>query len=57
MMFETVRDVLTWLPEQVHPADLPAWHIDELLKRRADAEERPGLGKPWREVIGKLDGK
>ena len=44
---------LIWdsLPDEVGPADLPAWHLAELAKRRAEAEANPGIGKPWREML------
>lgn len=50
---------LIWdsLPEQIDPADIPAWHLAELAKRRADAEENPGVGRPWREVLERLGTK
>jgi len=40
---------LIWdsLPENVNPDEVPAWHLAELAKRRADAEASPGAGKPW----------
>jgi putative addiction module component (TIGR02574 family) len=40
------------LPEEVDPQDVPEWHRVELARRRADAESRPGLVRPWREVLG-----
>ena len=50
---------LIWesLPEPVQPTDVPAWHLAELAKRRAEAAESPGAGKPWREVLDQLKGK
>ena len=47
---------LIWdsLPQQVDAADVPAWHLAELAKRRADAKANPRQGKPWREVLGQL---
>ena len=48
---------LIWdsLPEQVSPEEIPAWHLAELAKRRAAAEARPGVGRPWWEVLGPLE--
>ncbi len=40
------------LPSAVEPADVPAWHLEELARRRADADARPGEGRPWRDVLG-----
>jgi putative addiction module component (TIGR02574 family) len=47
---------LIWdsLPEQVDAADVPAWHLAEIAKRRAEAEANPRQGKPWREVLDQL---
>ena len=47
---------LIWdsLPEQVEPADVSAWHLAQLAKRRAEAEANPGVGKPWRAVLERL---
>jgi putative addiction module component (TIGR02574 family) len=47
---------LIWdsLPEHVDAADVPAWHLAELANRRAEADASPGIGKPWREVLGEL---
>lgn len=43
------------LPEQVAPDEVPAWHLAELAKRRAAAIAEPGLGKPWREVLDRIE--
>lgn len=50
---------LIWesLPDQVDPADVPAWHLAELAERRAAAEVDPGASKPWREVVDRLGAK
>jgi putative addiction module component (TIGR02574 family) len=42
------------LPDQVDAADVPDWHLAELARRRAEADDRPGEGKPWREVLDQL---
>jgi putative addiction module component (TIGR02574 family) len=42
------------LPESVEPAEVPDWHLVELARRRAEAEVRPGEGRPWREVLESL---
>jgi len=44
------------LPESVEPQDVPEWHLVELAQRRAEAETRPGEGRPWREVLDSLRG-
>jgi len=53
---ELIEQIWDSLPEQVEPGDIPEWHLAELTRRRADAEAKPGLGKPWREVLNKLEG-
>ena len=59
----SVRDQLNlieqiWdsLPDQVEPQDIPDWHVAERAKRRASAAESPGVGRPWREVLERLEG-
>jgi putative addiction module component (TIGR02574 family) len=51
---ELIELIWDTLPEQVEPADVPPWHLAELARRRADAEAKPGVGKPWREVLDQL---
>ena len=53
---ELIEQIWNSLPEQVAPQDVPDWHLAELAKRRAQAEAHPGQGKPWREVLGPLEG-
>lgn len=43
------------LEDTIVPGDTPAWHFAELAKRRAEAQLRPGEGKPWREVMDSLE--
>ena len=47
---------LIWasLPATIDPKDVPAWHLAELELRRAEADAKPGAGKPWREVLDGL---
>jgi putative addiction module component (TIGR02574 family) len=54
---ELIEEIWSSLPEQVDPADVPPWHLEELARRRAEAASRPGVGKPWREVLGSLGAK
>jgi putative addiction module component (TIGR02574 family) len=51
---ELIEQIWDSLPEQVTPEEVPPWHLEELARRRAEAQARPGVGKPWREVLGKL---
>lgn len=53
---ELIEMIWDSLPEQVAPHEMPEWHLAELAKRRASAESRPGLGKPWREALARLEG-
>jgi hypothetical protein len=50
-----VDEILENLPEQVSPAEVPPWHLAEVARRRTEAEERPGEGRPWRDVLGSLE--
>ena len=43
------------LPDHVEPQDSPEWHRVEIAKRRAIATQEPGAGKPWREVLQRLE--
>ena len=43
------------LPEQLDPQEVPEWHLEEIAKRRAQAEREHGRGKPWREVLNQPD--
>jgi putative addiction module component (TIGR02574 family) len=52
---ELIEQIWDSLPEPVSPQDIPEWHLAELAKRRARAESEPGVGKPFREVIGPLE--
>jgi putative addiction module component (TIGR02574 family) len=51
---ELIDQLWNSLPETVHPADVPGWHLAELAKRRQEAESTPGRGKPWRQVLDDL---
>lgn len=53
---ELIEKIWDSLPEQVTPEEVPEWHRAELARRRAQADAQPGVGKPWREVLGSLKG-
>jgi putative addiction module component (TIGR02574 family) len=53
---DLIEQIWDSLPEQLDPKDVPEWHLIELAKRRATAAARPGEGKPWREVLDRLEG-
>ncbi len=50
---------LIWdsLPEHVNPDEVPAWHLEELVKRRAEADASPKASKPWREALERFGDK
>jgi putative addiction module component (TIGR02574 family) len=52
---DLIEKIWDSLPEQISPQDVPEWHLTELDKRRAKAEREPGVGKPFREVIARLE--
>lgn len=49
---ELIEQIWDSLPEQVQPQDVPAWHLTELARRRAEAAATAGVGRPWRDVLG-----
>lgn len=51
---ELIEQIWDSLPEHVSPDEVPDWHLAEIAKRRADAEAKPGEGRPWRDVIDRL---
>lgn len=54
---DLIEQIWDSLPEQVNPDEIPAWHLVELAKRRAEADAAPGLGKPWRESLARFEAK
>lgn len=51
---ELIEQIWDSLPEQVNPDEVPAWHLAELVKRRAEANASPGNGQPWREALARI---
>ena len=49
---DLIEQIWDTLPESVEPREVPEWHLAELARRRAEADTRPGEGRPWREVLG-----
>jgi putative addiction module component (TIGR02574 family) len=43
---ELIEKIWDTLPEDVRPHEVPAWHLAELARRRADVEAQPGVGRP-----------
>jgi putative addiction module component (TIGR02574 family) len=52
---DLIEKIWDSLPEQLSLAEIPAWHRDEIAKRRAAAVRADG--RPWREVLDPLEGK
>ena len=52
---DLIEQIWDTLPEEVDPAEVPDWHKAELARRRADAALKPGVGKPWREVLDSIE--
>ena len=53
---DLIEQIWDSLPDQVDAKEIPAWHLEELTKRLAQAERTPGAGKPWREVLERFEG-
>jgi putative addiction module component (TIGR02574 family) len=53
---DLIEQIWDSLPEQVGPDEVPAWHLEELARRRAAAEATPRAGKPWREALARFGG-
>lgn len=51
---ELIDQIWDSLPESLEAQEVPEWHLVELARRRAEAEARPGEGRPWREVLAAL---
>jgi putative addiction module component (TIGR02574 family) len=51
---ELIEQIWDSLPEQLNPDEVPAWHLVELAKRRAEADTSPQQGKPWREALARF---
>jgi putative addiction module component (TIGR02574 family) len=51
---ELIEQIWDSLPEQVSPDEIPAWHLPELARRRAEADAAPGVGRPWREALARF---
>ena len=49
---------LIWdsLPGTVEPGEVPDWHRIEVEGRRAAAATRPGVGRPWRDILAEIEG-
>jgi putative addiction module component (TIGR02574 family) len=54
---ELIEQLWDSLPDEVGPGDVPAWHLAELARRRADADSTPGAGVPWRDALARFGGE
>lgn len=54
---ELIERIWDSLPTHVNPDDVPAWHLAEIVTRRAEAETSPREGKPWREALERFGDK
>ena len=52
---ELIEQIWNSLPDEIDPQEVPEWHRAELDKRRERARAQPGVGKPWQEVLGRLE--
>ena len=43
------------LPERIEPREVPEWHLAELAQRLSRMKSEPVVGKPWREILDRLD--
>jgi hypothetical protein len=53
--WNSLRRFGTACSDQVASDEVPKWHLAELARRRALADAQPGVGKPWREVLDRLE--
>ena len=51
---DLIEQIWDSLPEQVSAEEVPAWHLAELAKRRAQADAAAGEGQPWREALARF---
>jgi putative addiction module component (TIGR02574 family) len=51
---ELIEQIWDSLPQQVDAADIPAWRLAEIMRRRQEAEQNPGAGKPFDEILNSL---
>jgi putative addiction module component (TIGR02574 family) len=48
---DLIEQIWDSLPEQLSEDEVPAWHLDELMKRRDECNTAPPAGRPWREAL------
>jgi putative addiction module component (TIGR02574 family) len=52
---DLIEQIWNSLPDQISLQEVPAWHLAELVQRRARLEADQGAGKPWRDVLDRLE--
>ncbi|WP_254507968.1 addiction module protein [Anatilimnocola floriformis] len=52
--YQLVEVILGTLPEYVDPGELSPEQLAEVVKRRQAADQNPGVGRHWRDVIADL---
>ncbi len=50
---ELIEKIWESIPEEVKPDEVPAWHLAELARRRAEADASPRAGAPWPEALAR----
>ena len=54
---ELIETLWDSLPDKLDTSMIPGWHLAELVRRRAEAEANPGVGKPYGAVLDQLEAK
>lgn len=52
---DLIEQIWDSLPVSLAPSEVPAWHLDILAQRLADAEAHPGVGQPAREALDAIE--
>ncbi|MFN5288583.1 MAG: addiction module protein [Gemmataceae bacterium] len=53
---ELIEQIWNSLPDQVIPEEIPAWHLQELTRRRANINSCAEAAKPWKEALAEIKG-
>lgn len=52
---DLIEQIWDSLPDEVTADEIPAWHLPVLDERLAAIRANPGQGRPWKEVVGKIE--
>lgn len=52
--WDLIDFIIAGMPEQVDPSEISEEQMSEILRRRREADQNPGAGRHWREVIADL---